>query len=720
LNQVVKRVNLENSLAKLHAHEQESVRHMVGALSEKFCCETAMSNLATEVQKSSARSDKIETLTQQMRSPETQLQATKGLRTLLANETNLSSADEHNIAEAIPAMIESLDHDNAPELQSEGVKALLCASAAVQVASIRAMAMLPLTLLSGRSSAQASVRLQASQALVAMHTKAAAEAENAVTVSLAKVQEVERSGKQTQAPKDGVWQALSWMGSSTPVLKDMTRNLLQHAQGASELEKIKSLQSGQVSGAVHAAVPEIIRSLERAVFELNQQEHADSVALHSKFAADKHGFTYVYGSMKMFQAGLEGYVGPPNPDIRSAMEREHLNSAFSTLGFQCWGVFHSEKKTTAKVQWEYIVNGPAKQDGKREEGYDGWKLQHFIVRNGKGCVAIHAPVKVMGIPGCQRSDGVLHSSLHEGRFDASKEYIVVHDGTRTQFIGAQLQLQDTAEMNASEWATVHGGSGRLRHTPVTITSGSSSTHVQHGQLLDKVSFIGGKFAAGLDLESAKQYTVKVGRDVFSVLGENLHYAVKFDPATAYDIELHGRPNNVGAEVQVVTVTGEYLVWKDLVFRADLQEAEIIAGRLYTGPMYMWYNHVLRWFHKAAPFDDDFLKKGESWGNCKEQKHWPEHWRTVKITGGNADGQYGKLKQPPPEKFEEQTRYDVVTSEGTAEEQNHQAEGKYLSKVEMHELPFVTTIHVLNSLILKLSRNQAAENVYRGAKVLFDI
>jgi hypothetical protein len=36
---------------------------------------------------------------------------------------------------------------------------------------------------------------------------------------------------------------------------------------------------------------------------------------------------------------------------------------------------------------------------------------------------------------------------------------------------------------------------------------------------------------------------------------------------------------------------------------------------------------------------------------------------------------------------------------------------------MHELPFVTTIHVLNSLILKLSRNQAAEKVYRGAKVM---
>ena len=34
-------------------------------------------------------------------------------------------------------------------------------------------------------------------------------------------------------------------------------------------------------------------------------------------------------------------------------------------------------------------------------------------------------------------------------------------------------------------------------------------------------------------------------------------------------------------------------------------------------------------------------------------------------------------------------------------------------MEMNEIPFMTTIHVLNSLILKLSRVQAAEKVYCG-------
>jgi hypothetical protein len=131
---------------------------------------------------------------------------------------------------------------------------------------------------------------------------------------------------------------------------------------------------------------------------------------------------------------------------------------------------------------------------------------------------------------------------------------------------------------------------------------------------------------------------------------------------------------------------------------------------------MWYNHVLRWFHKAAPFDDDFLNKGQSWGDCRKQKVFPEQWNVVKITGGAVAGhQYGKLSEPFSGHFEEQEYYEVTTLNDAAEEQEHEIEGKYLAQIEMRELPFVTTIHVLNSLVLKLSRIQSAESVYRGAQ-----
>jgi hypothetical protein len=78
----------------------------------------------------------------------------------------------------------------------------------------------------------------------------------------------------------------------------------------------------------------------------------------------------------------------------------------------------------------------------------------------------------------------------------------------------------------------------------------------------------------------------------------------------------------------------------------LQEVEVVVLRLYTGPMYVWYNNLLRFL--SAEYD---------------------------------------AKMTP---FADYKR------EGGA-------------------IPFKTTLHVLNSAIIKLSRTQPAERVYRGTK-----
>jgi Leucine-rich repeat (LRR) protein len=81
--------------------------------------------------------------------------------------------------------------------------------------------------------------------------------------------------------------------------------------------------------------------------------------------------------------------------------------------------------------------------------------------------------------------------------------------------------------------------------------------------------------------------------------------------------------------------------------AGLKQEEVIALRLYTGPMYVWYNYLLRYRHAynptayQSPFDD--------------------------------------------------------------------------YKLDESDFPFRTTLHVLNSAIIKLSRTQRAEKVYRGTK-----
>jgi hypothetical protein len=93
--------------------------------------------------------------------------------------------------------------------------------------------------------------------------------------------------------------------------------------------------------------------------------------------------------------------------------------------------------------------------------------------------------------------------------------------------------------------------------------------------------------------------------------------------------------------------------------ANLTREEVIALRLYTGPMFVWYNHVLRWLGQGIPYDDMLLKKGESWFSWHKQCKYPAHWPNSK------------------------------------------------SAEEMLYLPFRTTIHVLNSAVIKLSRTQKA-------------
>ena len=77
---------------------------------------------------------------------------------------------------------------------------------------------------------------------------------------------------------------------------------------------------------------------------------------------------------------------------------------------------------------------------------------------------------------------------------------------------------------------------------------------------------------------------------------------------------------------------------------------------------------MRWLKKSIPFADDFLLKGQSWTDCLRTKKYPSHWR---MQDGSA---------PSDDTF---------------------------------KLPFATTLHVLNSFILKLSRTQKAQKVYRG-------
>jgi hypothetical protein len=308
----------------------------------------------------------------------------------------------------------------------------------------------------------------------------------------------------------------------------LSNHLLHNTEsGDEDAEKIKCLTEQEIAQAVTNAAPSLIEILTKSVHKLRRQHEVDAVKLNAKFIEDGSGFTYKFADLDVYHAGLEGWIGKPDPNIRAAMKKEHCDCKWADVTFK-WGV---AKLTTPRHEFEYVVDKHTLVDGKRELGRADWSLRDFIARNGEKCVTVR------------------------------------------------------------DSAGIHGGkTGKLINT--TVVSGSA-----------------------------------------------------FQPDVTFQVFMH-------ESSATVDFLGAQLQWNDLVFRAKLLEEEVIAIRLYTGPMHEWYNQVLRF--RDEPFT---------------QKRFP---------------------------FD---MYKLEDSHG----------------FKIAKIPFVTTLHVLNSAVLKISRTQPAQKVYRGSR-----
>lgn len=70
-----------------------------------------------------------------------------------------------------------------------------------------------------------------------------------------------------------------------------------------------------------------------------------------RFLQDSHELSYA--TLDTFFTGLEGLIGPPNPNLLVAMEREHCDSSDSQLAFSTpnYGV-----TTTSEIEWWFVFN----------------------------------------------------------------------------------------------------------------------------------------------------------------------------------------------------------------------------------------------------------------------------------------------------------------------------------------------------------------------------
>ena len=108
----------------------------------------------------------------------------------------------------------------------------------------------------------------------------------------------------------------------------------------------------------------------------------EALELHSKYAASGDNFTFEYGGVEQFFAGLEGLVGVPAPEVRHAMAREHA----STEPFDSHNVF----TTSPRVEWLYVTekavgeaegrgHDASKERVSKERGHAAWRLKDFVM-----------------------------------------------------------------------------------------------------------------------------------------------------------------------------------------------------------------------------------------------------------------------------------------------------------------------------------------------------
>ena len=154
------------------------------------------------------------------------------------------------------------------------------------------------------------------------------------------------------------WTTTGWL-SSLGVSAQVASALLGGSRPLNELQAVRALAEATTSEAALAErlrAGGVVEALARAVLpELRQLREGGALtgaALHGKFAQEGKAFTMQYGDLSTFFGGLEKKIGAPDPNVRSAMEREHTTAADSRDEFTSsnYGV-----TTTPEQEWWFVT-----------------------------------------------------------------------------------------------------------------------------------------------------------------------------------------------------------------------------------------------------------------------------------------------------------------------------------------------------------------------------
>ncbi|KOO36153.1 hypothetical protein Ctob_009550, partial [Chrysochromulina tobinii] len=412
-------------------------------------------------------------------------------------------------------------------------------------------------------------------------------------------------------------------------IEELRRELQDLEQQLQALEEVKEpkpkkakLDSGIAEDA--AATPQA------AAEGPSNSGNVPSLRSEEDFFEDGEG-SLKFGEISTFYEGLDGFLGPPNPNLRVAMENEHCNS---NLSKDATAIFRVEAKeanyytyTTSELEYWFVVDPTDKKleelskngsmDNLRKLGYLG-KVPQWPSKP-----------KFHGVPLGKESD-------------------------RSELGGAsQIDSESRASQSSMPPPTAPGahdaGIDDAEITP-DIAADDMAAHIAAE-------------ADGADDADEKKSPRRARRQIILLK--------KYDD----------KVNEVNAQLRE----------KDL---DPLIQEELIAARLYTGPMYSKYNEVLRVI--------GMLRGGES---DEQQRHSSEELSK-------------KLKEQQDEDEKKAREKEAAQKENPSTDvQKNRALTMNLDDVSITGHTFgnlyTTTLHVINSAVLKLGKLAKVQMVYRG-------
>jgi hypothetical protein len=134
------------------------------------------------------------------------------------------------------------------------------------------------------------------------------------------------------------------------------------------LRKLACGSESELRSRLEGVETALVRALRPRLSELATASAVTSVhELHDKFVQDPRTFELRFGAMGAFYGGLEAFIGSPDPNVRTAMEREHTAAADSGDEFT---TDNYEVTTTPTIEWRFVAE---------PEGHAAaWPAEHKI------------------------------------------------------------------------------------------------------------------------------------------------------------------------------------------------------------------------------------------------------------------------------------------------------------------------------------------------------